>query len=630
MARKRTRSGTDSARIAALSLAAVGIVFGDIGTSPLYAFRQALHDLGGAGAPDAVLGVLSLIFWSLIIVITGKYVLFLMRADYKGEGGVLVLAALLKPPRGRPRGRRRWLIPLGVLAAALLYADGTITPAISVLSAIEGLGQTTTAFDPFVVPLTVAILALLFMAQRRGTEGIGRVFGPVIVVWFATLGALGARAIVAEPSVLWALDPARAVMFFVDNGWLGFVVLGSVFLVVTGGEALYADLGHFGRLPIRIAWFAVALPGLILNYFGQGAAVLAAPEAARHPFYALAPPWAHYPLVALATVATVIASQAIISGAFSLTRQAFQLDFLPRVKVVHTHGEEEGQIYLPIVNWLLMAAAIGLVVGFGSSSNLASAYGIAVSANMVITTVLVVAVAHRRRWNLWVTGALAALFLVIDLAFLGANLLKIETGGWYAVGVGAILFLVMMTWWQGRELQRRRVREKDLKPEQFFARLEESKPKRVPGTAVFLAPPELRVPPPLTHFLEYGGALHKRVVLMGVEIMSRPRVPAGDRLRCEELEHGFVRLVARYGFMQSPNVPLALRFAKDRGVLDVDADQVTYFIGRQAVVPSAAVPGMFVWREHLYALLVRNALPATTYFHIPPQQVLEIGIQVQI
>jgi KUP system potassium uptake protein len=499
-----------------------------------------------------------------------------------------------------------------------------------VLSAIEGLGQTTTAFDPFVVPLTVAILALLFLVQRRGTEGIGRVFGPVIVVWFATLGALGARAIVAEPSVLWALDPARAVMFFVDNGWLGFVVLGSVFLVVTGGEALYADLGHFGRLPIRIAWFAVALPGLILNYFGQGAAVLAAPEAARHPFYALAPPWAHYPLVALATVATVIASQAIISGAFSLTRQAFQLDFLPRVKVVHTHGEEEGQIYLPIVNWLLMAAAIGLVVGFGSSSNLASAYGIAVSANMVITTVLVVAVAHRRRWNLWVTGALAALFLVIDLAFLGANLLKIETGGWYAVGVGGILFLVMMTWWQGRELQRRRVREKDLKPEQFFARLEESKPKRVPGTAVFLAPPELRVPPPLTHFLEYGGALHKRVVLMGVEIMSRPRVPAGDRLRCEELEHGFVRLVARYGFMQSPNVPLALRFAKDRGVLDVDADEVTYFIGRQAVVPSAAVPGMFVWREQLYALLVRNALPATTYFHIPPQQVLEIGIQVQI
>ncbi len=630
MARRRKRSGSDRARLATLSLAAVGIVFGDIGTSPLYAFREAFHSLGGAATAADVLGILSVIFWSLIVVISGKYVLFLMRASYKGEGGVLVLVALLRPPRGRPRGRRRWLIPLGVLAAALLYADGTITPAISVLSAIEGLGKTTDVFDPFVVPLTVVVLLLLFLFQRRGTEGIGRIFGPVIVVWFVTLGAFGIHAMVDQPSVLWALDPAYAVRFFATSGWTGVVVLGAVFLVVTGGEALYADLGHFGPLPIRIAWFGVALPGLVLNYFGQGAAVLSSPDAAKHPFYAVAPDWAHYPLVLLATAATVIASQAIISGAFSLTRQAVQMDFLPRLRVVHTHGEEEGQIYLPAVNWFLMIASIGLVIGFGSSANLASAYGIAVSANMVITTVLVVAVAIRRRWNLWVTGALAGVFIVIDIAFFGANLLKIESGGWYAVLVGALLFLVMMTWWQGRELQRRRVREKDLAIEKFFELLEESKPKRVPGTAVYLAPPELRVPPALTQFLQYGGAIHQRAVLMGVEMASQPRIPAADRLRCETLDHGFVRLIARYGFMQSPNVPVALRFARDQGVLDIDADDVTYVISRQTVLPSAEVAGMWVWRERLYALLVRNALPATTYFRIPPQKVIEIGIQVEI
>ena len=607
-----------------LALGALGIVFGDIGTSPLYAFREAFEGHGHEMAvlEANVLGVLSLVFWSLVVVISVKYLALVMRADSGGEGGILTLTSLVT---GRNGGRRRALVLVGLFGTALLYGDGMITPAISVLSAVEGTTIVADGLERFVVPVAVAILVGVFAVQRRGTHAVGRVFGPVMVAWFTVLAALGAGEIAREPGVLRALLPWHAVRFFADNGLTGVLVLGSVFLVVTGGEALYADMGHFGRRPIAVAWFGVAMPGLLLNYFGQGALLLRDPEAIDNPFYRMAPGWALVPLVVLATLATVIASQALISGAFSLTMQAVQLGYAPRVRIVHTSSDAQGQIYVPAVNWVLMVACIGLVIGFGSSAALAAAYGIAVTGTMAITTVLFSVVARERwRWPVGRVLAVCGLLFVVDLAFLAGNLPKIPAGGWFPLVAGAIVFTLLTTWQTGRGLVRDRIQLGRTPLTTFLDDLDRSPLARVPGTAVYLFSIPAMTPPSLVANVRHNHVLHERVVVASVVTDRVPRLHADERLQVHDLGSGVAQVTVHYGFMEDPDL------GADLELLDgFDAAEASYFLGKETVVATRQA-GMALWRERLFGVMVRNATSAADYFRLPPEQIFEVGTRVQI
>jgi KUP system potassium uptake protein len=618
-------------RVATLALGALGIVYGDIGTSPLYALRECFSGPHRVEPThDNVLGVLSLVFWALIIVVSVKYLVFVMRADNRGEGGILALMALaMQRKRGEEVKVRPVVVTLGVFGAALLYGDGLITPAISVLSAVEGLSVATPFFEPYIQPLTIIILMGLFLIQRHGTAGIGAIFGPFMMVWFLTLAVLGLKEMVAYPAVVWAVSPMQAVRFFLNNQGHGFLVLGGVFLVVTGGEALYADMGHFGWRPIRWAWFVVVLPALMLNYMGQGALLLRDPSKASNPFFHLAPTWALYPLVALATGATVIASQALISGAFSLTQQAIQLGYTPRLEVVHTSAEERGQIYLPGINLALLVGIIFLVLGFKSSSNLAAAYGISVTTTMTITTVLAYVVA-RERWNVSRAVALpvAALFMVVDLSFWGSNLVKIAAGGWFPLLMALCVFTLMTTWKKGRDILANRLRGSSLPLKQLLDSFGEHPPVRVPGTAIFMTGNPEGTPPALLHNLKHNKVLHEQVMLLTIASEEVPHVPPEDRVEVIKLEEGFVRVIARYGFMENPSIPDILKRGREKG-LQFNLMGTSFFLGRETLIPSKK-PGMAMWREALFSWMSRNARSATSYFRIPPNRVVELGAQVEL
>ena len=613
-----------------LSLTAFGVVYGDIGTSPLYALRECFGEHNGLPVTwPNVLGVLSLILWSLVLVISLKYLIFILRADNNGEGGILALTALVTPVRASASGGRWLLVVMGLFGAALLYGDGMITPAISVLSAVEGLSIATPLLTPYVLPITVAIIIGLFWFQHRGTAGIGAIFGPVTLVWFTVLAGLGVVQIAHHPTVLAAVNPWHALDFFYRNGWTGFLVLGSVFLVVTGGEALYADMGHFGARPIRLAWFAVVLPALLLNYFGQGALLASHPETVVNPFYHMAPDWALYPLVLLATVATVIASQAIISGAFSLTMQAIQLGYCPRLDIQHTSAQEIGQIYLPAVNWALMAACICLVFGFRSSGHLAAAYGVAVTTTMVITSLLFYFVmVHRWRWPVPVALLLTGCFLVFDLAFFGANLLKIAHGGWFPILVAALVFTAMATWKRGRQLLVARLRTTSVPVTEFLDNLGKYQPARVPGTAVFMNGNPEGTPSALLHNLKHNHVLHERLIILSVFTEELPHVSVKDRVAVERIGQRMYRMSVRYGFMEEPDIPRVL----GQVVFDeweFDLEQTTFFLGRETLLATDK-PGMARWREHLFIFMSRNARSATSFFGLPPNRVVELGTQVEI
>ncbi len=613
-----------------LALTALGIVYGDIGTSPLYALRESFHGPHGIAPTELhIYGVLSLVFWSLILVISVKYVGFILRADNHGEGGVLALTSLATPIRPLKPTRRRWIVLIGVFGAALLYGDAVLTPAISVLSAVEGLAVATPVFEPYIVPLTIAILVGLFLIQSRGTASIGQLFGPVMLVWFSVLALVGLSNIVRNPGILGAVNPIHALNFFVADGLTGFLVLGTVFLVVTGGEALYADMGHVGRKPIQIAWLVLVLPALLLNYFGQGAVLLEQPEAAANLFYRSAPAWALYPLVALASLATVIASQALISGVFSITMQAENLGFLPRVRVVHTSPTAFGQIYIPMVNWTLMAGCIIVVLAFQTSSNLTAAYGIAVTMTMAITTVLFsIIVRERWRWSWPVVVLLCGGFLLVDLAFVSANLVKIAQGGWLPLVTAVVIFTVMTTWKRGNRLVNVQEETMEKPLDELLDQLHREQPVRAPGTAVFLTANLSGVPAALIANVRYNGSIHEQVVLVNVSLDDAPTVAPDKRTALESLGEGFFRVTIHYGFMEEFNVPRAL--ARVMGPqLSFDTDRVPYYIGRTKVLPSE-LPGMALWREHLYTLMQRNAASAADFFCLPPAQVVEISTSVEV
>ena len=613
-----------------ISLAALGVVYGDIGTSPLYALRECFHGPHGiAPLPANILGVLSLIFWALVIVISIKYLVFVLRADNHGEGGILSLTALATPIKPSGRSEHTFLIMVGIFGAALLYGDGIITPAISVLSAVEGLSVATPVLSHFVVPFTIAILVGLFLFQSHGTAKVGKIFGPIMLVWFAALAVLGIAQIVRHPSVLVAVNPLYASEFFIHNGWHGFLILGAVFLVVTGGEALYADMGHFGTRPIRLVWFTVVLPGLLLNYFGQGALLLEDAEAAHNPFYRLAPGWALYPMIVLATSAAVIASQAVISGAFSLTMQAVQLGFSPRLKINHTSTREYGQIYIPAVNWALMLGCIAIVLGFRTSSNLAAAYGVAVTSTMVITTVLFYVVARRLwGWSVLLVAPLALFFLIIDVAFFGANIIKVADGGWFPLLLAWAVFTVLTTWKTGRRILNERIQSESRPLEEFLEEIEKHPPRRVPGTAIFMNGNASRTPPALLHNLEHNKVLHKRVLFLTVKTKLVPFVPVEERVETETLGNGFYRLKVYYGFMEDPDIPHVLARVQVQG-LTYDRTDTTYFLGRETII-AAKRPGMALWREKLFSVIAHNATSATAYFCLPPDRVVEMGEQIEI
>ncbi len=614
-----------------LSLAALGVVYGDIGTSPLYALKEAFHGPHGMAPTDGnVLGVLSMVIWALLFVISFKYLLFVLRADNNGEGGILALMTLAT--RGRPR--KAWpprpvLVGMGLFGAALLYGDGILTPAITTLSAMEGLRVATPAFEPFVLPLTAVVLVGLFVLQSRGTATVGRVFGPLMIVWFSVLGILGVMGIASNPSVLAAVNPAHAARFFADHGAAGLLVLGAVFLVVTGGEALYADLGHFGPGPIRVAWFSIVLPGLVLNYLGQGAILLDTPAAAENPFFFLAPSWALLPLVGLATLAAAVASQAVISGVYSLTMQAVQLGYMPRVNVRHTSRVEFGQVYVPSINWALMVACIATVVGFGSSSALAAAYGVGVTTDMAIATLLLFIVMRSRwKWPLAIVLPLTLLFVAVDMAFWGANIVKIPNGGWFPLVVAGAVFIVMVTWRKGRALLSDRLEEGALPMSLAIADFQ-TYPRRVPGTAVFLHGNPNRVPPALLHNLKHNKVLHERVIFLRVESLPVPHAAPDDCLEIEPLADGFTRVTLRFGFAETPDVPAALARADIPGG-PLRPLQTTFVLGRERILAVRDRPGMQIWRERLFAGLANNATSAADYFQLPPPQVVEIGARVEL
>ncbi|MDP2273478.1 MAG: potassium transporter Kup [Archangium sp.] len=613
-----------------MSLGALGVVYGDIGTSPLYAMRECFT--GHAPLPVTpanVLGVLSLIFWVLVVVVTLKYLALILRADNRGEGGILALMALVQKVSKRGPKLRLAVLALGIFGAALLYGDGIITPAISVLSALEGIAVYQPRFHPFIVPISLGILVAIFLIQRKGTGAVGAIFGPVTLLWFFTLSLLGVRGIAQNPSVLAALNPVYAVEFFLLHGWQGFFVLGAVFLVVTGSEALYADMGHFGAKPIRLAWFALVLPALVLNYFGQGALILGDPSAVTNPFYLLAPSWAVLPLVGLSTAAACIASQAVISGAFSLTRQAVQLGFCPRLEIVHTSATEIGQIYVPAVNWALLVAVLGLVLSFRTSSSLAAAYGIAVASTMVITAAL----AYLTARDLWRWSAPAALlvfgtFIVIDAAFLAANAVKFFDGGWFPMLLAAAIFALMKTWRRGRTLLEDRLRESALPLESFLESLEQTRVVRVPGTAVFMTGNADGTPPALLHNFKHNKVVHARVVLLTVQTADEPHVPDAERLTATPMSNGFFRVRANFGFMETPEVPVLLQKLAQAG-LELREMDTSYFLGRETLLATSR-GGMPQWRKALFGWMSKNARPATAYFRLPPNRVVELGAQVEL
>jgi KUP system potassium uptake protein len=615
-----------------LSLGALGVVYGDIGTSPLYALKECFMTHHGhriAPTHDNVLGVLSLITWSLILVISVKYLLFVLRADNRGEGGILALMSLVKPGEAGRRGvRRSVLIALGLFGSALLYGDGMITPAITMLSAIEGIGVVTPVFDSAVVPLTVIALIALFAVQKYGTARVGTLFGPLMLVWFTVLSLLGIWNIFRSPRVLAAINPWWAVSFLMAHPLAGYLVLGAVFLVVTGGEALYADMGHFGARPIRIAWFTAVFPSLLLNYFGQGALLLVNPAAASDPFYLMAPRWALWPLVVLSTLAAAVASQAVISGSFSLTRQAVQLGYLSRIRIIHTSAREIGQIYIPSVNWLLMICAIGLVIGFGAATKLAGAYGVAVTATMGVTTALFAVVARERfGWKLPAVLAFAVPFLVIDLAFFGANVIKIGDGGWFPIAVGATVFTLMTTWFTGRRLLTMVMAEGALTVENFVAQLASKSIHRVRGTAIFLTRQQEGIPTAMLHNIKHNKVVHERVVLLSVNAEETPHLDDGERAEWIDHGEGIHRLTIRFGFMEDPDLPALLE--RLPGPFQINPMSTSYFLGRETLIPTRR-RGMAIWREHLFVWMNRNASSASTFFALPPNQVIELGAQVRI
>ncbi|MEW6207670.1 MAG: potassium transporter Kup [Acidobacteriota bacterium] len=616
--------------LALLSLTALGVVYGDIGTSPLYALRECFHGPHAVEATQAnVIGALSMIFWSLVLIISIKYLVFILRADNQGEGGILALTALVTPVRAEAQGGRRFLILLGLFGAALLYGDGIITPAISVLSAVEGLEVATPFFEPYIIPITVLILASLFMLQRRGTGGVGLMFGPITLLWALVLALLGLLHILREPGVLAAVNPVHSLEFFLRNQWRAFLVLGSVFLVVTGGEALYADMGHFGTRPIRVAWFFVMLPALLLNYFGQGALLIGSPSAARNPFYQMAPGWALYPIVILATMATVIASQAVISGAFSLTRQAVLLGYSPRLRIEHTSPHQIGQIYIPVINWALMLTCIGLVIGFRSSSNLAAAYGVAVTTTMVITTLLFYVVIRRRwKWNWAVAVLLCGILLIVEVSFFGANIIKIADGGWFPILIAALAFTLMSTWKTGRRILSNRLEAASIPIEKFLEDIQKQPLARIPGTAVFMYGKREGTPPTLLRNIKHNKVLHEQNIILNVQTDETPHVAEEDRVEVEEIGQGFFRIVLHYGFMEDPDIPEALSSIDVPG-LSLSLEKTSFFLSRERLFATPR-PGMAIWREHIFIWLSRNARGATSFFRIPPGRVVELGEQIEL
>ena len=611
-----------------LVIGAIGVVFGDIGTSPLYALKETFAGHHPIPVTEAtVLGVLSLVFWTITILVSLKYVTIIMRADNRGEGGSLALLALVTEMTRNLRVAH-FVALLGVFAAALFYGDSMITPAISVLSAVEGLGVVAPQLNPLVLPVTVIVLTALFAIQKRGTGLVGRLFGPVMCAWFGVLAVLGALSIVQRPEVLAALNPSYAVQFFAADPWLSFMALGAVVLAVTGGEALYTDMGHFGRFPIRVAWFGLILPALVINYFGQGALLLADPTAVQNPFYLLAPDWALVPLLVLATLATVIASQAVISGAFSVAGQAVQLGYLPRMVIVQTSGAEKGQIYVPFTNWSLYLAVMALVLGFQSSSSLAAAYGIAVTGTMTIDTILVAFVMVLLwRWNWLLVGLVIGGFLIVDLAFFSANALKVMQGGWFPLLIALGSFTVLTTWKRGRQLLFNKMRQLSVPLKEFLATISPdiARPR---GTAVFLTSNREGVPAALLHNLSHNKVLHERIVLVTIVTAEHPFVAAADRLELTALDKGFYRLIVNYGFMEQPNLPAALNQCAALG-LEFDLAATSFFVSREIIIPSLQ-PGMALWRERLFKHMSKNAYSATEFFHIPTERVVELGTQVEI
>lgn len=613
-----------------MALSALGVVYGDIGTSPLYALKEAFHHGHNIGlSQNNIFGILSLIFWSLILVISIKYLRYVLKADNKGEGGILALTALVTPRTDKHASKRRNLIRLGLFGTALLYGDGMITPAISVLSAVEGLELITPVFSPYIIPITIAILIGLFSVQKYGTEVVGKVFGPLTLFWFLTLGGLGFYNILKEPAVLMSINPYYAFNFFATNTWDGFFVLGSVFLVVTGGEALYSDLGHFGRQPIQRAWFWVVLPCLVLNYFGQGALLTHNPLAAKNPFFLMAPPWMLTPLVILATLSTVIASQALITGVFSITMQAVQLGYIPRVLIEHTSEKEFGQIYVKSMNRMLMVACILLVFFFKTSSNLAAAYGIAVTTTMGVTTILFYLVARQKwRWSKLKAGVICGFFLMIDLSFWGANLVKILDGGWVPLAVGLFIFIMMTTWKKGRKLLGQRIRDEVIPLSLFLNKIDREKPFRNPGMAVYMASGLKDTPYALIQSYEHYKTLHERLIFLSVVTEEIPQVPQSRRVEVNDIGHGCFTVFIHYGYMERPNIPKEIDQLLVGDML-LDAYAVTYFIGKEKLFATDK-PGMALWREKLFAFQTANAQDATTFFQLPRKRVMEIGVQVEL
>ncbi len=614
-----------------LALAAIGVVFGDIATSPLYAVRECFYgDFGIDVTRENILGVLSLMFWSLILVVSVKYLTFILNADNDGEGGVIALTSLVKRGRGgSPRNVRFLLVGTGLFAASLLYGDGMITPAISVMSALEGLENVTPAFTPYVIPATILTLVVLFLFQRHGTARVGTLFGPVVLCWLLLLATLGLRQLLRNPSVLASILPWHAVLFLVRNRLHGFLVLGAVFLVVTGTEALYADMGHFGREPIRLSWLVAVLPALLLNYFGQGALLLADPSAAKNPFYAMVPSTILIPVLILATCATIIASQAVITGAFSLTRQAIQLGYLPRLKVVHTSASRMGQIYVPSVNWLLMVATCTLVLAFRSSSKLAAAYGVAVTSTMLIASTLFYVVARERfEWSRLKAGSLVSLFLVVDLAFFAANVSKIMHGAWFPLAVGALVYVLLITWKQGRSILAKKMTERAVTLDEFRKSPATVEAVNVEGTALFPAGTPGIAPPALLHNLEHNHVIHKQVVLLHFTTTNTPRVPNAEKVTLAKLGSGFSQASISYGFMEKPNFDNLLSLLKGQS-LTIDPDDFSVFLGRQKLLVGNA-PGMAVWRKRLFIKMAESSEDAATYFNIPMDRVIEVGVPLHL
>ena len=624
-------NATQKASLPTMALAALGVVFGDIGTSPLYTMKEVFsaghHPLALTVAN--VYGILSCITWALILIVSIKYVAFIMRADNRGEGGIMALLALASRNTVRDSKKKTVIMLLGILGACMFYADGMITPAISVLSAVEGLEVAAPSLHALVVPITLVVLFGLFWAQSKGTAVVGAFFGPIMLLWFSTLGLLGAINVMHDTSILAALNPIYAFQFFISQPWIAFVALGAVVLAVTGAEALYADMGHFGRYPIRLAWFGFVFPALLLNYFGQGALILHNSAAVKSPFYLLAPEWALFPLIILATLATVIASQAVITGAFSVSRQALQLGYLPRMHIQHTSESEQGQVYMPRVNWGLMLGVMVLVIGFGSSSNLAAAYGIAVTGDMVITTLLA-AVVFREiwRWSRLKTALLVSLFLIIDLAFFGANLLKIPDGGWVPLLIAAIIFGLMLTWKTGRSLLITKMRSEAMELDPFIEAVAAHPPARVPGTAVFLTPNPEGVPHAMLHNLKHNKVLHEKVVILTVKFLDVPHTNLDERVSVEAMLHEFYRLTIRYGFKDEPDIPSDLALCAPRGIT-FDPMDTSYFIGKE-ILRAYDNSGMSILRKKLFIGLFRSAETITNQFKLPPNRVVELGSQVNL